>query len=74
MEPLNCVGTLRITNWACAEIYGHSGAAERQISFVAKIDLLRQNRHRNTVHRKFGLLIWRQMEPLNRVGDLRVTR
>jgi hypothetical protein len=74
LEPLNCVGDLRITRLASAELNDTLGAAECQTSYPAKIDILRHNRPRNTVHRKLCLMIWRRVELLNRVGDLRITR
>ena len=49
-------------------------AAERQTSFWTKIDTSSQNRRRNTVDKKLRLLIWRRAVPLNRMGDLPITR
>ena len=74
MEPLNRVGDLRIAHYARVELYGILGAVGRQTSFLTRIDIYGQNRPRNTVHRKFYLLIWHRVKPLNRVRDPRITR
>jgi len=49
-------------------------AAERQVSFWAKIDTSSQNRRRNTVDRKMRLAIPRRMGFVHRTGDLRIAR
>jgi hypothetical protein len=57
-----------------AGAFCHSEGCLASDQFTTKIDFLRQNWPREAVDKKFRLLIWRRVEPLNRVSDLRITR
>ena len=54
MEPLNRVGDLRITRLACVGLHVILEVAGRQARLMTKLDLVRQNRHRDTVDRNFA--------------------